>query len=129
MAKKVTIDNLASEVEKYLNEYKGDINENLDDITKKVGRMGVQALKTEARSKFDGKDYASGWTSKAEKTRLYTTVTIYNSKLPGLPHLLEFGHAIVRGGRTFGQVKGRSHIEPVEREITSTYEREIISKL
>lgn len=129
MAKKVTIDNLASEVEKYLNEYKGDINENLDDITKKVGRMGVQALKTEARSKFDGKDYASGWTSKAEKNRLYTTVTIYNSKLPGLPHLLEFGHAIVRGGRTFGQVKGRSHIEPVEREITSTYEREIISKL
>ena len=129
MAKKVTIDNLASEVEKYLNEYKGEITENLDEITKKVGRMGVQALKTESRAKFKGKDYASGWTSKAQNTRLYTTVTIYNGKLPGLPHLLEFGHAIVRGGRTVGEVKGRSHIEPVEKEITSTYEREIISKL
>lgn len=129
MAKKVTIDNLASEVEKYLNEYKGEITDNLDEITKKVGRMGVQALRTESRAKFNGKDYASGWTSKAENTRLYTTVTIYNGKLPGLPHLLEFGHAIVRGGRTVGEVKGRSHIEPVEKEITSTYEREIISKL
>lgn len=129
MAKKVTIDNLASEIDKILESYEGDVENNLEEITAKVTKTGVSLLKSESSVKFNGKDYASGWTSKLEKQKLYTQGTLYNKKLPGLPHLLEYGHAIVAGGRTVGQVKGRAHIEPVEKEIISIYEKEIISKL
>ena len=129
MAKKVTADTLASEIDKILEKYGDDVSENLDAITKEVGKKGVQALKTESKATFDGSGkYASNWTSEVEKNRLYTKVTIYN-KTPGLPHLLEHGHALVAGGRRVGQVKGREHIAPVEQSLVSEFESEVMNRL
>lgn len=125
MAKITPIERLQAEIDKILDEYGDNVRDNLDDITKAVGKKGVQALKSNARSSFNGTNYAGGWKSKAETGRLSTTVTIYNAKLPGLPHLLEHGHA-KRGG---GRVEGRAHIAPVEREIIDTFEKEIEWKL
>lgn len=127
---KVTVDNLQKEIDKILEEYKGDVQENLDEIIVRVGRKGVQALKNEAKEKFDGTGaYAKGWTATADKKRLYTTITIHNSKLPGLPHLLEFGHVLIMGGRNRGMVQGRTHIATVEQEIVADFEREVKTKL
>lgn len=128
-SKKVTIDNLGKEIDKILEEYAGDVEGNLDEITKKVGKKGAQALKNESLEKFPDskkhkKRYGSTWTSKADKSRLYTTVTIYNSQ-PGLPHLLEYGHASVNGGR----VPGTEHISEVEEKLILEFEREVESKL
>ena len=127
--KKVTLDNLGSEIEKILAEYEGEVQENLDTITKQVGKKGVLALKNESLSKFpDSKKhkmrYGNTWTSKTEKGRLYTKVIIY-SKMPGLPHLLENGHAKVNGGR----VPGRAHIAPIEEKLVKQYESEVKSQL
>ena len=133
---KVTIANFDQEVQKILDEYGDDISRNIDIITKRVGQKGVQMLKNESSSAFPvpsskrpstGK-YASGWTSKTEKNRLYTTVTIYN-RTPGLPHLLEHGHAIVAGGRVAGQFEGKEHIAPVEEKLVNEFEREVTTKL
>ena len=128
-SRKVTIDNLGSEISKILDEYAGNVDENVDEITKKIGRKGAQALKNESLAKFKDskkhkKRYGQTWTSKAEKKRLYTSVTIYNSQ-PGLPHLLEYGHASRNGGR----VMGKEHISPVEQQLIAEFEREVRSKL
>lgn len=124
MAKKVTIENLDEEVKKILNEYNDEVSLNLDVITQKVGKAGVKALNNAAKDTFKGKKYQKSWTSTTEKGRLYSTV-ILHSKMPGLPHLLEHGHAMVNGGR----VKGRAHIEPVETKLIKEYEEEVKAKL
>lgn len=128
-SKKVSLENLGKEIDKIFEEYKGDIESNLDEITKKVGKKGAQALKNESLAAFPDskkhkKRYGSTWTSRADKERLYTTVTIYNSQ-PGLPHLLEYGHASRNGGR----VEGREHISSVEESLVFEFEREVESKL
>lgn len=114
---KVTIDNLADTVQEILDEYEGEIEEKMDEIVKRVGKAGVSALKSSSRSTFGGTGkYASGWTSQVETNRYGTVVTIYN-KYPGLPHLLENGHA-KRGG---GRVQGRTHIAPVEEKMVNEF--------
>lgn len=125
MAKKVTIDTLDDEIKKILNEYQNDTTNRLAEITKAVGRKGVQALKNESQATFNGDKYYKGWGYTVNSQRLYTIVTIHNKKLPGLPHLLEYGHAKVGGGR----VEGRAHIAPVENELIRDYEKEVVSKL
>ena len=129
MATKVTIDNFNKAIEKILDEYGDDVSQNLDTITKRVGQKGAQLLRNESKSSFKGTGkYASGWTSKTEKNRLYTKVIIYN-RTPGLPHLLEHGHALVHGGRKVGEYSGKVHIEPVENKLVTEYEKEVVNKL
>lgn len=128
-SKKISLENLGTEINKIFEEYKGDVESSLDEITKKVGKKGAQALKNESLAAFPDskkhkKRYGSTWTSRADKERLYTTVTIYNSQ-PGLPHLLEYGHASRNGGR----VDGREHISSVEESLIFEFEREVESKL
>lgn len=132
MAKKVTLENLGDEIQKILDEYAGDIESNLDLITKKIGQKGAQALRNESKATFpEGTgEYAKGWTSTTERTRLYTVVTIHNKRQAGLAHLLEFGHVSANGsGRNYqtdkAPVKGREHIAPVEKELVIQYEREV----
>lgn len=124
MAKKVTIDNLDEAIKGILNEYADDIDANIAIVTKKIGQTGAKVLNSSAKSTFEGNKYCKSWTSKTEQGRLYTTVTIY-SRIPGLPHLLEHGHALVGGGR----VKGRAHIQPVEEKLIKEYEKEVTAKL
>lgn len=134
MAKRVTADNLASEIAKILDEYAGEVQNNIDSVTKKIGQKGAQALRNQSKATFNGKKYASGWTAQTEKTRLYTVVTIYNRKQAGLAHLLEFGHVSANGtGRGFqtdkAPVKGREHVSTVEKQLVVEYEREVKAKL
>lgn len=129
MGKKVTVDNLEEELKKILDDYGDEVSENLDKITREVGKKGVQALKNESLEKFPSsgkhkKRYGQTWKSEVTKRRLYTTVTIYNSQ-PGLPHLLEHGHIKVNGGR----VPGKSHIAPVEQKLILEFEKEVTNKL
>lgn len=130
MGKKVTVDNLASEVQKILDEYGEEVAQNLDEITRRVGQKGAQALRNDSKAAFPkgtGK-YAKGWTYQVEKSRLKTSVIIYN-RTPGLPHLLEHGHAVVAGGRVAGRYDGKKHIEPVEQKLILEYEKEVLTKL
>ena len=129
MAKKVTIDNLPEAISDILEEFAGDVQNNVDAVTKKIGQKGVQALRTQTKATFEGKKYASGWTYTAFKERLYTTVVIHNKKQAGLAHLLENGHVKANGTGRYGQWEGRKHIEPVEKELVAQYEREVTQAL
>lgn len=133
MGSKVTLDNFQREVEKILSEYSYDVSSNLSKITKDIGRKGAALLRNESLGTFpDSKKhkrrYGQTWKAQATETRLYTTVTIYNSQA-GLPHLLENGHALIAGGRQMGTVSGKEHIAPVEDELFFQFEKEVKQKL
>lgn len=135
MAKKVTVDNLADEFKKILDEYAGEVQDNLDVITKKIGQKGAQALRNESKKVFPvngGKDsgkYESGWGAYVERDRLYTVVTIYNKNRPTLSHLLEFGHVCTNGTRRYGRVPEYPHVRTVEDALVVQYEREVKANL
>lgn len=115
MAKQI---DLAAEISKILSDYDDQVNENIREITKKVTQKGAKAVKASSRASFGGTGrYANGWSSKTEFTFNSATGTIYN-KTPGLPHLLEHGHANRGGGRT----QGRVHIANVESSLMKEFE-------
>lgn len=125
MPKKVTTDTLADSIRDILEEYGDELKGSLDEITKKIAQKGQQAIKNESKSKFNGKRYWKGWKVDLQVGRLDTKATIYNESLPGLPHLLEYGHA-KRGG---GRVQGTVHIAPVEEQLVNEFEKQVRSKL
>lgn len=120
------VDGLADAVNKILEEYGEDVKDNLDDVVRDVTKAGVKALKSESRSAVGGTGkYASGWTSQIETGRVSSQGTLYNGKVPGLPHLLEHGHAMRNGGR----VAGRPHIAKVEQELIKEFEEKVKTRL
>ncbi len=134
MAQKVTIDSLASELNKILKEYGDEVDENMDVIVKRIGQKGAQALRNESLDKFpdSGKHrrrYGSTWKTTVERRRLYTLVTIHNAQA-GLPHLLEYGHVVSNGtGRNLGQAAAHTHIFTVEQTLIKDFETEVKTKL
>lgn len=119
-SRKITADNLGEAIAGILEEYGDEAQKDMDDVVKDVGKAGVKAIKS-ASGVFGGTGkYRKGWTSQTDTERYGSTVTIYN-RTPGLPHLLENGHA-KRGG---GRVPGKTHIAPVEQELIKQFEEQI----
>ena len=122
MAKRVPADRLSTEVEKILNEYGENVQQNLGDIVKAMSKKGASTLRSQSRQAVGGTGaYAKGWTSTAQTGRVSAQGTIYNADLPGLPHLLEHGHANRNGGRT----AGRPHIAPVEEKLITEFQKAV----
>ena len=131
MAKKTPVDKLADAISGILDQYEGEVRDNLGEITTQIGKKGVQALRRASKDalKTGSGKYARGWKTQVEKGRLGTTVIIYNEH-PGLPHLLEYGHVSRNGtGRTYGEVPGHEHIQPVAEELVRDFERKVVDAL
>lgn len=111
------IDKFQAAINKALKDYADDVQGNLNEITKVFAQKGAQAVKGASRQFGGTGKYAGGWTSQTETGRFSAQGHIYNQKVPGLPHLLEHGHA-KRGG---GRVAGREHIAPVEEKISEEF--------
>lgn len=124
---KITIDQLASEVNKILQKYGDDVDKNMRQIVKETVKKGATAVRNAAGGAVGGTGkYARGWTSEVGGGRLRVEGTIYN-KTPGLPHLLEHGHALRGGGRA--STSPRVHIAPVEEELVREFESKVRSRL
>ena len=122
--RKVTPDNLSDAIAEILEEYGDDVERNVNQVTKKIGQTGKKALKS-ASEVFGGTGkYKKGWSVKNTTENGVLKATLYN-KLPGLPHLLENGHANRDGGRT----PGRPHIAPVEATLIEEYEEGVIKAI
>lgn len=118
MAKTCTIDNMDAAIMEILNDYEEFTVHTVREATQKIAQRSVKTLKSSSRGSFGGTGkYAKGWTMTSEGGRYDTTVTIHNNT-PGLPHLLEHGHAKRGGGRT----PGRVHIAPVENKLINDFE-------
>lgn len=131
MANRTPVDKLADAISGILDQYEGEVRDNLGEITTQIGKKGVQALRRASKDalKTDTGKYVRGWKTQVEKGRLGTTVIIYNEH-PGLPHLLEYGHVSRNGtGRTYGEVPGHEHIQPVAEELVRDFEKKVVEAL
>lgn len=123
---KVKPDKLSGAIGDILRDYLEEETITLDEAVKSVAKAGAKQLRSKGKQVFGGTGrYAKGWTSTTETGRRSTQGYIYNKDLPGLPHLLEYGHANRGGGRT----PGREHIAPVEEQIVKQFEEELIRNL
>lgn len=89
------------------------VRETAQDIAKMLQRGGPY-------QSHPGGTYASGWEAKLD-TRSYRaslfhteTWTVWNKPDYRLTHLLEYGHALRRGGRTYGRAGAFPHIADKE---------------
>lgn len=123
---KVSPDNLDEAIKAELDQFAGMLPDEIATAQKAAAKAAVKELKTTSPGK--GR-YGKGWKTKTTKTRTGAETVIYNGDVPGLAHLLEFGHPIVSGGRTVGQAKAFPHIEPTEKNVVDVYEKELTKVL
>jgi hypothetical protein len=118
---------LQSAIDDLLKEYGDDVRDAVKDSIKEAAKQANKELRGAGSFGGTGK-YKKSWRVKIEENRLTTTATIYNS-MPGLPHLLEFGHALVRGGRKIGDVKEFEHISPINDKVQEQVMKKIEEKI
>lgn len=116
------MDSLTAQINQALAKYTSDINVTVDEVMKNGANQAKRALMQ--TSPADTGKYAKSWAVKKEKGRYI----VYNKK-PGLTHLLENGHDIIRDGKKVGRVQGRPHIKPVEEMISENIMNDLESRL
>ena len=94
-----------------------------DDMKKAVKKAGTQARKDiQENAPVKTGAYAKSWSAKTTKeTANAMEIVVYSRNRYQLAHLLEFGHALRKGGRT----RAFPHIAPAEERAAQTLEREV----
>ena len=106
---RVSIDALADEVMKQLEEYKDLATEDLKKAVKRAGDTVKDQINGNAPVRTGR--YAKSWKTKTTaESSMTLEVTVYSPSRYMLAHLLEHGHA-KRGG---GRVRAIPHIAPAE---------------
>ncbi|MCQ2017475.1 HK97 gp10 family phage protein [Clostridium butyricum] len=103
--------NLADEIAKALTEYTTEITEGIEKEKKRIAKGAVSILKK--TSPEDTGDYAKGW----KVSDINGKQVVHNKTDYQLTHLLEYGHAKVKGGR----VEARPHIRQAEEKVIEEF--------
>ena len=110
---------IEEQLDKIVKELQDDVKEAIEKASKDVAKEGVAQLKSKSPKRTG--EYARGW----GQTKRDGQIIIHNKKKPGLPHLLEKGHALRNGGRS----KPQKHIEPIDevvkKELVDRIEKEL----
>lgn len=121
---KVTPENLSSAIDKYLQEYKEQIDEDVKKDATEISKQARDELKRVSpidKNSKRGRHYADGWAISSKSGKNYYTKKIWNATDYQLTHLLEFGHA----SRSGGHVSAQPHVRPTEKK----YRDKFIQKL
>ena len=108
--RKVTLDGFGEAVAEIIADYADGVYATQSKAVTYSANRALRQVKANS-GQFGGR-YAGDWKKKVERGELYSTAVIYNRR-PGLPHLLEKGHATVDGGRT----EAKPHALPVQTEV------------
>lgn len=121
-SKTTTVDAFSRTLEELLGEVEEGVEEKIPSALSESLQLGKRHVKANA-GHFKGKgDYVKGWSARRDPVKAHSwTGRIYNKDLPGLPHLLEKGHAKVGGGR----VAGYSHVAPAAEDTFEDFERRV----
>lgn len=133
MAKTLSVLEFESAINSILAEYKGLVDEDVEQVTKAVGKRTVQNVQTNITTAGihgtgDYKESISVRNSREDARNLHKSVVYAKGPHYRLTHLLEYGHAVVTvGGRTPGpgkkrHVDARPHWEGAERQAINEYE-------
>lgn len=116
MSRKIAIDDLTDVIMEELQNYSEEVMDDVKGTVKKIAKACVSDIKEKAPQNTG--NYKKGWRSKiAFESQDDIRVTVYNSKKPQLTHLLEHGHAKVKGGRVEGKIHIRTAEQNAEREL------------
>lgn len=119
---RVGVDGLTAAIKDALDMYADTVGKDLNEVAQELGK-NAQRLLRETSPRRTG-EYAKSWKIDVQAGRLATIVTVYSSK-PGLPHLLENGHALPQGGRAPAIV----HVAPVAESIEDKFIQELEARL
>ena len=128
MAKKVNLNNFASEVIKITSDYVDEVADTTDAAVIKTAFEAEKQLHVAGSFGGTGK-YKKGWTVTFNQLR-YGLEAVVHNKVYQLTHLLESGHAkVLWGHETSETVKAFPHIESVNEEAKKMLEEEIKRRL
>ena len=120
MSKTITADGFAEAIIGVLSEYKGLVDEDIQEVTKSLANRTTERVQSEGSGAgFGGTGkYLKNWRNKYKATAKGAEATVYNKDTYRLTHLLEYGHAKVNGGRT----RAFPHISKAEQWAVEAYE-------
>ena len=120
MADRVSIGDMASAINKQLEEYASLTTEGVKSAVTKAGNTVRSEIKANAPSRTG--NYAKSWSvKKTAESSNSLEVTVHSRNRYQLAHLLEFGHAKRNGGR----VAAQPHIAAAEEKGVTELEQEI----
>ena len=115
--KKVKPIDLTAAVDEILSKYGDEVFDVLGEAIKETSEEAMQELRSVNKLSPNGNPtgaYSQDWEYKqVQVSRLKTEAVVYNENHYRLTHLLENGHALKRGGRTYGRVQAYPHIAPI----------------
>ena len=117
------VDGFAEAIQGILDRMDDAIEDGRPQVVREAAKTARKEWRANARSSFGGTGrYAASIQMKVFKdTASETKADVGSATLPGLPHLLEKGHAKVGGGR----VPGRLHIDPAAKVAMQQLEDEV----
>lgn len=121
MRKRIKLEQLGDELQKIYEKYDNDLRLETINVMRRVCSAGAAAARDSSANVITAR-YARGWGYRTEENRWQIQGWVYHQQAPGLPHLLEHGHAMPNGGR----VAGRPHIAPVAEKLEEKFVDETV---
>ena len=120
MSRTVSIDEMADAINEGLKEYATLASTQVKSAVRKSAKTVKDQISANAPSRTGA--YKGSWVAtKQSESSQSLQMVVHSKNRYQLAHLLEFGHALRRGGRT----RAFPHIAPAEERAAQTLEREV----
>ena len=106
-------DHFAIEISKLLDSYDAEVKQATIEAAKEAAEITAKTLQSSSPKKLKGRGkgkYARGWTVKRQADGTLVSYVVYNKSMPGMTHLLEYGHVARNQYGSYGRARAMPHI-------------------